>query len=377
MIEATTESAQLALDTLQQKPRTGIPSWIVHIMEHEIIDHFAGVPAGTYVKDPHETYLTMQRNIGTCLLDQYLAENPLTLGTHGYEGVEKGATQGADTVNVDGMSIASAEDVVEHLERVRLPRIRAEIDAFDAEAHRRGVVEKERELQRRIGPTMLKTGHGFVSFPGLAYGTYGYVDYFAAYALYPEVMERHFSLQADLCVLRNQALAEAYAHEDLVPLYRLDHDMADSSGTLASPESYERLWFPHFARSIRPLVDEGVRLLWHCDGNLMAMVPPLLEAGISGFQGFQYEDGMDYERICSMKAADGRDLIIIAGVSVTRSLPLGTARDVSREMRWLVDNGPPTGLFLGGSSSVAPGVPLANLEAMVEGIQYYRKKGRE
>ncbi|MDA0335862.1 MAG: hypothetical protein O2782_11905 [bacterium] len=46
-------------------------------------------------------------------------------------------------------------------------------------------------------------------------------------------------------------------------------------------------------RSIEPLVQAGVRLLWHCDGNLMEMVPRLLEAGIAGFQGFQYEDGMD------------------------------------------------------------------------------------
>ena len=377
MFEIPSENAQLAMDTILQQPRTGIPSWLIHIMEHEIIDHFAGVPAGTYVREPHATYLAMQRAIGTCLLDQYLAENPLTLGSHGYEGAEKGATTGADTVVVDGTEISSPEDVVDHLEAVEFPRIRARLKDFDADARYREVVEREQELQQKIGPTMLKTGHGFVSFPGFAYGTYGYVHYFTAYALYPEVIERHFSLQADLALLSNRAIARGYTEGELPPLYRLDHDMADSSGTLASMQSIERLWLPHFTRSIRPLVDAGVRLLWHCDGNLMAMVPRLLEAGISGFQGFQYEDGMDYEGICRMKARDGRDLIIIAGVSVTRSLPLGTPRDVSREVKWLVENGPPTGLFLGGSSSVAPGVPLANLEAMVEGIQHYRKRGRD
>ncbi|MBT4501779.1 MAG: hypothetical protein HOC74_28875 [Gemmatimonadetes bacterium] len=47
-----------------------------------------------------------------------------------------------------------------------------------------------------------------------------------------------------------------------------------------------------------------------------------------------------------------------------------------REIDWLVGNGPPTGLFLGGSSSVAPGVPWENLEAMVEGFHHYRMYGR-
>lgn len=33
-------------------------------------------------------------------------------------------------------------------------------------------------------------------------------------------------------------------------------------------------------------------------------------------------ESLDYQRICNMKDRDGRDLIIIAGVSVTRSLPM-------------------------------------------------------
>jgi hypothetical protein len=39
-------------------------------------------------------------------------------------------------------------------------------------------------------------------------------------------------------------------------------------------------------------------MIWHCDGNLMQMVPRLLDVGLRGFRGFPYEDGMDYEKIC-------------------------------------------------------------------------------
>lgn len=108
----------------------------------------------------------------------------------------------------------------------------------------------------------------------------------------------------------------------------------------------------------------------------MQMVPRLLESGLGGFQGFQYEDGMDYPAICKMKARDGGPLFIWAGVSVTRTLPMGTRDDVVREMKWLVEQGPRQGLVLGPSSSVAPGTNRDNVRAFLEGLRHYREHGR-
>jgi uroporphyrinogen decarboxylase len=152
--------------------------------------------------------------------------------------------------------------------------------------------------------------------------------------------------------------------------------MADSRGTLVDIATLDRIWFPHFARCIQPFLDAGVTLIWHCDGNLSRMVPRLLDCGLKGFQGFQYEDGMDYRKICALKDRDGNDLLIIAGVSVTRTLPHGTPDDVRKEMKFLVENGPRTGLFPGASSSIAPGVPWENLKTLQEGFAQYRKHGR-
>ena len=132
----------------------------------------------------------------------------------------------------------------------------------------------------------------------------------------------------------------------------------------------------HFARCLAPVLRTGVKLIWHCDGDLSLMVPRLLDVGLKGFQGFQYEDGMDYERICRMKTRDGEELFIIAGVSVTRTLPMGSPADVRREMRWLVERGPKAGLVLGCSSSITPGVPWENLRVLLEGFAFYRAHGR-
>jgi uroporphyrinogen decarboxylase len=148
------------------------------------------------------------------------------------------------------------------------------------------------------------------------------------------------------------------------------------AGLLVSRESLDRIWLPHLARCLVPLLNAGIALIWHCDGNLMEMIPRLLEVGLAGFQGFQYEDGMDYDRICRMKARDGADLIIMAGVSASRTLPFGRPDDVKREMKWLVEEGPKTGLFLQASSSITPGVPWENMETLLEGFRHYREHGR-
>jgi len=68
--------------------------------------------------------------------------------------------------------------------------------------------------------------------------------------------------------------------------------------------------------------------------------------------------------------------MIWAGVSVTRTLPFGTPQQVRDELKFLVRYGPKVGLCLGASSSVTPGVRRENLQALFEGMNYYRDHGR-
>lgn len=371
------EMNKLATDTICLEQTQGIPTFWCNIMEHNHIERIAGVPQGHYKKDPEKVYIACQRSIGVNILDQYIPANPLVLGEHGYENTEHGATTGADKIVCDGIEIDSPEQVIEHLESVAFVELKKAIYDFDEDKRTNDIIVNEKNIQEKLGLRILKSGYEFISFPYLSYGKYGYKNYFMAFALYPEMMEKHFSLQADLALLNNKAALRAYTEANLPPLYRLDHDMADSRSTLVNIKMLDKIWFPHFQRSLKPILDSKIRMIWHCDGNLMQMVPRLLDVGIKGFQGFQYEDGMDYEKICKMKTKEGEDLIIWAGVSVTRTLPFGSSEDVKKELKWLVEKGPKTGLFLGISSSMAPGVKWDNVETLIEGLQYYRNYGRE
>ena len=376
------ENAQLAVDTIALRPtrRLAVGGFGINDMQWSHLEELSGNPPGSYSKDPVRVYREFQLKAGVCFIDQWIPENPLSMRDQGYDDeTEHGATTGAHEIIRNGMVIDSPETAVEHLEKILIPqweRWGCELAAnADEEVRRR--IAAEVEVQELFGLNMLKGPYGgFFSFPGFLYGHYGYANYFMAYALYPEVIERGFKIHADMSVIHNRIAARAIIEGGLPPLLRLDHDMADSRGMLVDVKTLDRLWFPHFARAIQPFHDAGIRLIWHCDGNLMDMVPRLLECGLGGFQGFQYEDGMDYEKICRMKTRDGGDLFVVAGISVTTTLPHGKPADVKRQMDWLVEKGPKIGLMLGCSSSIAPGVPLENMKTLIKGFAHYRKHGR-
>lgn len=377
------ENARLAWQTIRLEPTRGIPSSLVYTMDIPLMEQISGRQSGDYKKNPEKVYLDFHRKIGTCAIDQFLALNPLTMTVGGYDShTERTATTGTDGVVYDGITIDSPEAVVEHLEKFVFPALKKESAQCDINdpAAVNALIEQERRMQQLLGPDILKIPYEpydkFQSFPRLRYKEYGYENYFMAYALYPDVMEKDFSLQADLAVKRNTIAASAFELGNLPKLLRLDHDMADSRGMLVNIKSLDSIWLPHFCRAAAPLLKAGIRLIWHCDGNLMDLFPRLIQAGIGGFQGFQYEDGMDYVNICKMKDRNNEPLLIWAGVSVTRTLPFGTSDDVRKEINWLVENGPKQGLSLGVSSSAAPGIRHENIKTMINGFQYYRKYGR-
>ena len=375
------ERARLALDAIAGKATRGIPVWLVHVMDIPFMEELTGHAPGDFERNPDEVYLAFEKLTGVCYIDQYIPDNPLTMGPTGYqEGAHRTITTGAGHIELDGIAIDSPEAVVEHMERFVFPRRERKLATFNPgdPAVIEKLIAQECSVQRKFGFNLLKGPFmdGFQSFPIFHNYVYGYENYFMAYGLYPEVMERDFAQAADLAVLENAAAARAIVEGGLPRLVRLDYDMADSRGTLVDIKSLDRCWFPNFARSIAPFLAAGIRLVWHCDGNLMQMLPRLIEVGISGFQGFQYEDGMDYERICRMTDREGNPLFILAGVSVTRTLPHGTTDDVVRELKYLVEHGPRSGFMLGASSSIVPGTPRENIKTLMQGLNYYLEYGR-
>ncbi len=357
----------------RQSPTDGLPSWILNVMDTGWTERLLEEEEGRYWSDPEGFVARQYQAIGTAFCDQFLTQDP-AMRRDGWR-VERSL----GPLVRDGIVIDSPEAVCEHLERHVWPDLEERIAGFDGAAPglREQFVVQMEALRARLGPEIAAAPYiQPQAKPTLRYGDYGYENYFMFYALYPEAAERSFRLEADYAVLHNAALAEVMLAEGYPPMVRVDHDITDSRGTLASMESMEERYLPHYARALQPLVERGIRLLYHCDGNVNPLIPWLLETGFAGFQGFQYEDGMDYPAIARMTTRAGEPLVLIVGASVTTTLVQGTPEDVRREVDWLVENSADASLALGATSSICPGTPWKNIDALVESLQYYQEHGK-
>jgi hypothetical protein len=202
------------------------------------------------------------------------------------------------------------------------------------------------------------------------YTQFGYTAFLSACALYPEVVHKIWWVKSLHSRARAKIMARLYRELDLIPVLFCGEDVCSNQGPLASPEFLRQYYFPTVKMIVEPLVDAGVRLVHHCDGDIRPIVDDLLAMGFAGLQGFQYELGIDPYELAQKRAFDGRPLIFFASMNVSRTLPFGTPEDVRAEVEWLhhwTDGGSRMFLFTTNVSGVE--VPPENLRAGYEHVR--------
>jgi uroporphyrinogen decarboxylase len=240
-----------------------------------------------------------------------------------------------------------------------------------AEAYARPLLER-RTLSR--DRTLFLGRYGIPGFMG-GYTTWGYENYMSALALYPEHLRRYYALRAEQARLRNVAIVDAVRRYDLAPFAYTGDDICFNDGPICHPDVLDDLYFPALRHAIQPLIEADVRMIWHCDGDIRPILPQLLDAGISGFQGFQEEAGVMLEEMVGLRTRWGRKPILWGSVSVTTTLPFGTIADVKRRVEHCFRvAGPDGGFGLASTSSILPEAPLDNIITLFE---YGRTFGRQ
>ncbi len=194
------------------------------------------------------------------------------------------------------------------------------------------------------------------------YTEFGYNAFWMACALYPEAVGKIYWVKSLHSRERAKILVRLYKDYDLVPLMFCGEDVCNNKGPMVSPAFLRQHYFPTVKMIIEPLVDAGVRLIHHCDGDVRPVVDDFLEIGFSGFQGFQYELGVDPYELKKRRSRLGEEMLFFAGLSVSRTLPFGTAQDVRDEVDYFLDfTGGGQGLFLIASNVTGVEVPPENL----------------
>lgn len=159
-----------------------------------------------------------------------------------------------------------------------------------------------------------------------------------------------------------------------VDILTITGDVAMQTGTLMSPAVWRQFDKPRLAQMLREVkkVKADIHVYFHSDGNVEAIVPDLIEAGMDILNPVQPEC-MDPARI---KRLYGDRLTLWGTGSLQKTLPFGTEQEVRAEVRDRIQVcGKNGGLVLMPSNVVGFDVPLANLLAYYDEALTYRAEG--
>lgn len=203
------------------------------------------------------------------------------------------------------------------------------------------------------------------------YHQFGYEAFFIACALYPDAVNKIWHTRSLHSRERAKILSKLYKEYNLVPLLFCGEDLCNQKGAMVSPEFLRKYYFPTVKMINEPLVNEGIRLIHHCDGDIYPVVRDFIDNGFSGLQGFQYEYGVDPYKLKEIRSSMGEELLFFAGLSVTYTLPFGNLQDVRNEVEYIVDyTDGGENMFLFTSNVTGVEVPPENIK---EAYSYIRQ----
>lgn len=248
---------------------------------------------------------------------------------------------------------------------------------FDLDAGSKAYLDQVKSREK-------KAGDSFLWLPGFAaaccsfmwYCSFGYENYFLAMMLHPDHISRLFEYSGERGYLQNQAVVKATKENGLPPFVFIGEDICDNRGPMVSLKLLDEIYFPYLRRALEPLNEAGIKMIWHCDGNVNPVIDTLINLGIDGFQGFQEEAGVSLEKLAGKKTKKGRKPILWGSISVTTTLPFGTVEDVKKDIERCIDVAAPGGgFFLAPSSAIEPEVPKENIYTLYEYGKTYGHRG--
>ncbi|MBU2494991.1 MAG: uroporphyrinogen decarboxylase family protein [Candidatus Omnitrophota bacterium] len=218
-----------------------------------------------------------------------------------------------------------------------------------------------------LKPIVWMPGHLCGTVGWMWYTSVGYENYLMAHLLYPEEVERLFAFTGEEGRLRNISLARTIKKCGLIPCVYSGEDICINTGPLCSPKVLRKIYFPHLKRAVEPLRDAGIHWMWHSDGNILPILPDLLDCGIDGFQGFEEDKGMDLMKLAETKCKNGRLPFLCGSVNVTTTMyttPEKIKVEIIRMVSLAKTRG--GGVILAPSSSMMENMPVENVLAFYE-----------
>ncbi len=344
-----------------------IGAWI---MKRAFFQHFAGIE--NIYRDAVATTVEAIANAGCNLNPQFIMPSPLEEHRACDPANLPVGAEKARAV-AQPRSELTPEDIRDEIETLPDPETLSR--EYDTESTAREYAERLIRLRGLSRDrTLYISGFGMPSFMS-GYTRWTYESYLSALYLYPRHLGRHFRFLAEKARLHNMAVARAVKDFDIAPVVYGGDDICFNDGPICSLAMLDELYFPALQCAIEPLVEAGVDIVWHCDGNVLPLVERLIAMGITGFQGFQErEANIPLEKMVRFRRRDGGKLIFFGSISVVHTFPFGTPDDMRSEIERCFNVAAPGGGFcLASTSSILPETPMENI---ITFMQYGREYGR-
>jgi len=190
----------------------------------------------------------------------------------------------------------------------------------------------------------------------------GYEQMLMDFATNPDLAERILNIPYPYHLTAAKKLVEMG-----VDMIWTGDDVGMQTGMLISPKTWRRFLKPKMAHFIASLkaINPQVKVAYHSDGNVSAIIPDLIEIGLDVLNPIQ-PACMDP---AELKRKYGDTLCFWGSMDEQYTLPFGTAEDVRAEvLTRLKTIGQDGGLVIGPTHHVQLDTPMDNFWAMVNTI---------
>ncbi|MCG9479688.1 MAG: hypothetical protein K9H14_05700 [Actinomycetia bacterium] len=146
-------------------------------------------------------------------------------------------------------------------------------------------------------------------------------------------------------------------------------DVGTQMGMVMSPDTWRKYFKPGYKKIWGIYKENGLSVFHHSCGNIMEIIPDLIDIGLDVLNPIQPE-AMDLEELSNRF---GKELSFFGGISTQRTLPFGTPEQVKQEVIDCIETlGKNNGYIISPSHEVTSDCKPENFLALVDTLQKYR-----
>jgi uroporphyrinogen decarboxylase len=157
---------------------------------------------------------------------------------------------------------------------------------------------------------------------------------------------------------------------EYVDMVNTGDDFGMSSGPYMSRPDFQELIKPVYAEFVGTVKERcpGVKFYLHSHGQIMDIVPDLIECGVDVLNPILPLDNMDP---VALKRDHGDELCFHGGIDIERIVPLGSEQQVQEHVREVIDIMAPGGGYWLKLQAISPVCPPENVMAAYEEAREY------